>query len=599
MNERSGALRWLAAVALALAALMACGAAGADGDAEVENFEAEVVVTRDGALEFTERLTYYVTDGINGFTRDLDPSFGSGIADFGVRLLGAADGEFSLDEGAREGDSGVFYSERLDNGLVRYYIYLPCEYGDRVTLEYSYALPGVCARYRDVGVIDFPLLGDGWEMDIERYSARVSFEQGAASDIDLRINSAGMALDEAATGARDGCVYFSGADAGDGGDALRVRIMFPAELLDGMDYTQDVDMAETILRQEAELDALTLANRQYGIIWLCAIALVCAALCAAAYRLWGRDPRVEADKYHTGEPLPLEEGVTPAEISAALGMGADQDALAATMLDLVRRGYLRLEGGEQLAYVYDGQALDGCAPHEQYALNLIIGMGEGGRATLEDVKRNSRRNRYVSGFSEWTGMVRASARARGWWEARSGAQKLTGAIAIGASMLLLGVGIWSACRGSAYEALGVCQILGAVALLLGGVFALAMNKRTPEGARVAGEWNSVRAWLKGDWDARELPPDADLMEQLMVYALALGMSGKLAAKLDALDPSYAQAMVESGRAMRMFDQYGDVTGMAAYGYYCACAHSSMRVSGGSSGGSVGGGAGGGGGGGTF
>ena len=90
MRGWSGRVRLWATIVLALAALMICGVASAGDDATVERFNAEVVVTRDGALEFTETLTYYVSDDINGFTRDIDPSFGSGIEDFGVSSWTAA-----------------------------------------------------------------------------------------------------------------------------------------------------------------------------------------------------------------------------------------------------------------------------------------------------------------------------------------------------------------------------------------------------------------------------------------------------------------------------------------------------------------------------
>lgn len=597
MRGWSGRARLWATIVLALAALMICGVASAGDDATVERFNAEVVVTRDGALEFTETLTYYVSDDINGFTRDIDPSFGSGIEDFGVKFVDSGE-EFAYNADARNGDSGVFDSVRLSNGLERYYVYLPCRYGSRVTLEYRYTLPGVCARYRDVGVLDFPLLGDGWEMDIDEYSARVSFEQGAAADIDVRINSAGMALDGAATGVRDGAAYFKGVDAGDG-NALRVRIMFPSELLPDMAYTEDVDMAETILRQEAELDALTQSNRQHGIIWLCAIVLACVALCVMAQKWWDADPYVELDEYRTGAPLPLEPGVTPAEIRyAAMHMNADQDALAATMLDLVRRGYLRIEGDDEPEYVYDGQMLDGCTEHERYALEWILGMGDGHRVTFKQIKKNSRCNAYASGFSKWTNIVRASAQAHAWYEKRSRAQIYTGVVLIVAFAMMTGVSVWNLSRGSAYETLGLCQVFSAVALLLSGIFALVLSKRTPEGARVAGAWNSVRAWVRGDWNANELPPDSGLLEQLMVYALVLGVSDKLAAKLNELDPSYTQAMLDSSNAMRMFGVDNSM-GFAAYGYYCTRAHSCMSMPSGSSGGGSSSGAGGGGGGGTF
>ena len=139
-------------------------------------------------------------------------------------------------------------------------------------------------------------------------------------------------------------------------------------------------------------------------------------------------------------------------------------------------------------------------------------------------------------------------------------------------------------------------------LVAAGVFALVMCRHTTEGAQIAADWISVRDWIKKeDWSADVALIDTALWEQLMVYALVLDADTALAAKLDNLDPSYADAMRASHDAVLLracdsdvFVEYG------MYSYYCAHAASSMRhASSSSGGGSVGSGSGGGGGGGTF
>ncbi len=49
-------------------------------------------------------------------------------------------------------------------------MFVPCSEGDEVTMVYRYRLEDVCKRYLDVGVLDMPLLGDAWEMDIDSYT---------------------------------------------------------------------------------------------------------------------------------------------------------------------------------------------------------------------------------------------------------------------------------------------------------------------------------------------------------------------------------------------------------------------------------------------
>ena len=70
-------------------------------------------------------------------------------------------------------------------------------------------------------VLDMPLLGDAWEMDIDSYTGRIEFIGQVEGNIDMLVKSAGMNLTECAV--TDGGIDFAGEDAGSGG-VFRVRL---------------------------------------------------------------------------------------------------------------------------------------------------------------------------------------------------------------------------------------------------------------------------------------------------------------------------------------------------------------------------------------
>ena len=118
-------IKRLAAALFALMLLMAQTAL-ADGDAVVDDFIARMVIEADGSLSVEETITYSVTDSINGFTRDIDPSFGSGYSNFSAaRIIDGGEIAMQYDESAVRGDEGVYYAEQQSNGLVRYYMFVP------------------------------------------------------------------------------------------------------------------------------------------------------------------------------------------------------------------------------------------------------------------------------------------------------------------------------------------------------------------------------------------------------------------------------------------------------------------------------------------
>ncbi len=587
---------------LALMLLMAGAAAHAGGDAVIEHFDAEYTLREDGVLVAEERLVYRTTDDINGFTRDIDPALGSGYDAFSVSAVrDGAETQLEYNAMARNGDAGVYRYEALDNGLDRYYMHMPCADGDVVELIYRYEIQGACARYADVGVIDMPLLGDAWELDIEDYSARVSLPGGNSADLDVRVMSAGMDMDTCET--VDGGFVFTGRDAGDG-EAFRVRLMFPQELVPGMALTQDKPMRETILAAEAKYDSDMRRNNSLGWGLLALFVAGSILISVIAYRLWGRDPAVNANKYSSGMALPSTGGAAPAELKVDMArIVPDEDALAATLLDLSRRGYIELEYDDSgMTYVRTDKPYDDCAPHERFAMDWIFSLGDGMFVSMEEIKQKAEHIEYAKAFSSWQSMVKESAEERLWYEKRTPAQKATGSVILAAGATGIIGAIICLAQGALFSIMALGLGLGGLLLVAAGVFALVMCRHTTEGAQIAADWISVRDWIKKeDWSADVALIDTALWEQLMVYALVLDADTALAAKLDNLDPSYADAMRASHDAVLLracdsdvFVEYG------MYSYYCAHAASSMRhASSSSGGGSVGSGSGGGGGGGTF
>ena len=104
-------MKRLAAALLTFIMLLIAQTALAGGDAIVDDFTARMVIGIDGSMSVEETITYSVTDSINGFTRDIDPSFGSGYSDFSAaRIIDGSEIAMRYDESAARGDEGVYYA---------------------------------------------------------------------------------------------------------------------------------------------------------------------------------------------------------------------------------------------------------------------------------------------------------------------------------------------------------------------------------------------------------------------------------------------------------------------------------------------------------
>lgn len=571
-------------VALLLALLMLCADAHAEQlaamDAVVESFDADYVVREDGVIAAEERVVYKATGDMDALTRDIVPARGSSYGEFSVSKV--CEGvETRLDEAMASGGAGAYSRMRGGDGADRYCINLPCARGDSVELIYRYNIYGECERYADLGVIDMPLLSEAWKLKIYRYTARISFEGGSADGMDVRAinNSMGMLMHEA----KDGGYVFDGRSVGEG-NAIKVRLTFPQELIRGMDFTGDrpmqdgvltgavagsSDEADMTMQSEAGADAEHDANAQryvrLGWVIFAVMTAVAALMLLAAVLLWGRRTPARIDEYMGGMELPSTMGATPAEMCLNLRAKIGAEAMTATLLDLARRKYILIELDGDITYVRSGKSERQCAPHERFAMDWIFSMGKAGRVSLRDIKAFVNRGLYRGELYKWRRMVRSAAKARGWYEPHTLMHKLLITLSLLLSAVVTAI-TWEF-GGEMHDAITIALGIGSEMFLLSGWLSHRIRRHTPEGAQNAADWDSVAYWImSSSWDGNEMQLDVAELEQLMAYAPVLGVEEELACRLKELGKECAGAL-RSGRGAVLLRE-ADGSMAKVYGACC-------------------------------
>ncbi|MGI6182812.1 MAG: DUF2207 family protein [Candidatus Fimadaptatus sp.] len=571
-------------VALLLALLMLCADAHAEQlaamDAVVESFDADYVVREDGVIAAEERVVYKATGDMDALTRDMTLARGSSYGEFSVSKV--CDGvETRLDEATASGGEGAYSRVRSGDGADRYCINLPCARGDSVELIYRYNIYGECERYADLGVIDMPLLSDAWKLKIYRYTARISFEGGSADGMDVRAihNGMGMLMHEA----KDGGYVFDGRSVGEG-NAIKVRLTFPQELIRGMDFTGDrpmqdgvltgavagsSDEADMTMQSEAGADAEHDANAQryvrLGWVIFAVMTAVAALMLLAAALLWGRKTPARIDEYMGGMELPSTMGATPAEMCLNLRAKIGAEAMTATLLDLARRKYILIELDGDITYVRSGKSERQCAPHERFAMDWIFSMGKAGRVSLRDIKAFVNRGLYRGELYKWRRMVRSAAKARGWYEPHTLMHKLLITLSLLLSAVVTAI-TWEF-GGEMHDAITIALGIGSEMFLLSGWLSHRIRRHTPEGAQNAADWDSVAYWImSSSWDGDEMQLDVAELEQLMAYAPVLGVEEELACRLKELGKECAGAL-RSGRGAVLLRE-ADGSMAKVYGACC-------------------------------
>jgi len=204
----------------------------------------------------------------------------------------------------------------------------------------------------------------------------------------------------------------------------------------------------------------------------------------------------------------------------------------ATILDLVRKGYLKIHKGEDnnekpedVDYVISRvrEADDSLLSHERFFINLLINeIGNGHSVSTREIQSFSKHNgsRFINLFSEWRNKIKQDAVSKGYYDK---SKTKIGAILILAFIALLILNIFALAYGIFF---GIAGTVIAVILFVYGVALL--NWRSDYGYQQYKKWKKFKKYMKSykvdlsNKDIKDYSSDISL-----IYALSLGMDKKI------------------------------------------------------------------------
>jgi uncharacterized membrane protein len=412
------------------------------------------------------------------------------------------------------------------------------------------------------------------------------------------------------------------------------RILFPKRLVPKAATHPDAIQAkavaeETRLAEEANAARLTARLKLWGGLALAFVALL-AALAAWTFLFlrYGREykPSFEGQYFRD---MPSED--PPAVVGALYRMGdVTTDDFAATIMDLARRGFLRIEeqvvdkagalGGilpgstEKQQRVVWVKACDAsCAAHESDLMDFLFYAIKGTQdsqgnvgVTMEAIRdwAKDHQTTFRERFAGWTKKVTEIAEARGFVESSSNK-------AVGLSVL---VGVLLGLASFFFMTLHSVRVCGWAGIGVGVIMAVSsgvMKRRSRAANEAFAQWKALGQFLKDFSHLNEAPPQSLILwEKFLVYAVTLGVAKEVIEALKIVIPqiagdagynTFAPWYVASG-GFRDLDSFGsglsDMSDGLTAGLSAAQVAATPESSGSGGGGGFSGGGGGGGGGGS-
>ncbi len=384
-------------------------AAAEERSFEIKKAQIDVVVDNAGNLHVTEMDIYEFNGEYNGIYIDLNSNHSNGIHGFQV---------FDVTAGARQ----ELEYELNEDGDEQHYKVYSASHNETRAYQFSYVVDNAVKVYADTAELYWKFFDESNSSDIASVLINVRLPEGAQPE---QVKMYGHGPDSGTVEyTEDGTVYYEVGPLS-AGETVEARVLFPVEIVpDSVNRSQEMMLDNIIAEEQAWADADAASYESNGDdradLGL-ALLLLNIVVGFIARMKYGKKHKSEwRDKYCSELP----NDVTPAVVSFLRKHRLNAIDLYATLIDFVRKGYLRLEKKEKDDYAfilikYEWSELD---PHEQLLMNwLFHEQGRSGSLRLSELRGQSETEAktFMSRFGEWKNAVKARVDELGYYEYHS------------------------------------------------------------------------------------------------------------------------------------------------------------------------------------
>ena len=355
---------------------------------EIESLDIVANIERDGSLEVEERVIYDIGK-INGILYNIDAL---GYGKFtNLQIFYEDDGEFKQARNNTAPSEGNF-TVSVDDGLYKIKLYAPSQ-NERKEFIFRYNLTRGVTVYRDIAQLNRKMVGKDWQNSIGNISVTVNLPENVKKD-DIYAFGHGPLTGNIEI--LDGKSVRYTLNDYRPGEFLEVNLLFPKNILTSFNplLMKNKSALKEILDMEGKLAKEANDARKRAIIgfYLGRVVLVLAVawwlfLVVFIYLKNSKRYKVENEYGEYFRELPDDYSPSIAGTLVSRNLYPSGRELFAMLLDLVRKGHLKLEEGEKTTTLILQESGKPLSEEEKFILNWYIReLGDGEKIILESVE---------------------------------------------------------------------------------------------------------------------------------------------------------------------------------------------------------------------
>ncbi len=520
-------------------------------DYYIQNVTIQARLNADGSMDIKETRTYLFRGHFHWATYHLPTDRTGGVIDFTVGEEGraysrgyqAVAGTYQYDETADAIDAKWFFDAEDE---IRVFVL-------------SYRILDVVKLYQDAAVLYHKFVGTGWDKTSQQVNVTV-YPPEAIDKKDVKAWAHGPLWGTIRI-TDDGSLVAE-VQSLPAKTFWEIRAIYPTSLFPGIMEVIPERVVENILAEEKTWADEANKKREewtrkqkarkvltgYG-SW---VVLILSGFglwrVIRLYKRYGRKHKVSFPDTFYSE---LPSDIPPALLSYLLHRGQlGGGALVGTLLDLARRGFLKIKEDMQtkrgifgsskkrlytlqFARDFHSENKESLKDFEESLLAFIFDDLAEGRDEIDFATLKKSRSRFLSWFRQWKKEVQAMGKNQGYWEKESlkASKKgmFVGLLFIVVTILsVILIGAWAIVPG-----------ISAVVLMIISGF---IPRRTPEYELEATKWRGLRKYLKKyhfrDSDSRFF---LENIGRFLAYAVVLGLSAEVIKKMAEMIPEGQQS----------------------------------------------------------
>ena len=474
----------------------------------VHKWNIHSTLEENGDLTIVEDISYDFNEKFNGIYRDIVLKDIDKIEALSVyEIVNGKEIEYSRDQKAKKGDSKV-YSIDEKGSTMNMMIFSPSK-NEEKTFRLKYILKNVATRHTDTGELYYKFLGEENDTPIKYFSANIILPEFHKDEIKIFGH-----------GPSNGEINFVNeyikleVEDVEPNTFIEARVLFPLDYIANSNRTDSKSLdgilaEEKSLVEEIEKDAVRKEKRK-NILNNISLGMTAFGV-AITWFIFNKFRRNTSIYEETDRPNP--DDISPAELSAFMGLGINARSSLATLFDLSRRNFISVEEiDKEFSFTREDSSGD-LLEHEAFLLDWFFNdIGDGNTVSTKEIS-NSRENQgrsFYSQQSKWIKLVNEQLKSRDYYD--------TKAKKIGIYMIILSIlGITLGGAGVGFTAYyGILLILLSILTLIYGVFLL--QRKTDRGYILKNIWKDFQKDIKKSNIKNELSEDQNL-----IYAIALGL----------------------------------------------------------------------------